>query len=84
MQLGAALEKQEKFADALKAYQAALRAVPNDAAAAKRTEYAQHMDAGVTALKANRKSDAVREFEAALKAAPNDPAATKWLGQAKR
>ncbi|HEY1376273.1 MAG TPA: hypothetical protein VGF55_05740 [Gemmataceae bacterium] len=84
MQAAAALENQAKYADAAKAYQAALRAVPNDPAATKRAEYAQHMDAGLTAVKAGKKADAVREFEAALKDAPNDEAATRWLQQARR
>jgi colicin import membrane protein len=84
MQAGAAWEKQEKFADALKAYQAALRLAPGDAAATKRAGFAQHMDAGLTALKAGKKPDAAREFEAALRDAPNDPTATKWLQQARR
>jgi tetratricopeptide (TPR) repeat protein len=84
MQVGAALEKQEKFADALKAYQAALGIVSTDQAAIKRADYTRHMDAGLTALKAGKKPDAAREFEAALKTAPNDPAATKWLQQARR
>lgn len=79
MQLGAALETQEKYADALKAYQAALKVVANDPDATKRATYAQHMAAGQVALKAGKKADAAREFEAALQGVPKDPAATKWL-----
>lgn len=84
MQAGAAWEKQEKFGDALRAYQAAVKLAPGDVAATKRADFALHMDAGLTALKAGKKPDAVREFEAALRDAPNDPAATKWLQQARR
>src|SRR5262249_36806417 len=46
MQAGAALEKQQKFAEAMKAYQEALKLMPQDAkaAAALRTaEFSQHM-----------------------------------------
>jgi tetratricopeptide (TPR) repeat protein len=84
MQAAAALEKQEKFGDALRTYQAALRLAPNDPTATKRAGFNQHMDAGMAALRAGKKLDAAREFEAALRDAPNDPAATKWLAQARR
>ncbi len=84
MQLGAALEKQQKYADALKAYQAALKVVPNDPAATQRSEYARQMDAGLTALRAGKKPDAARAFESALKVAPKDEAATAGLQQALR
>jgi TolB-like protein len=83
-QAGAELEKQERFGDALKAYETALRILSTDPAAIKRAQFAEHMDAGVTAMNAGRKPDAVRDFEAALKIAPNDPAATKWLQKARR
>ncbi len=84
MNAAAALARQEKYADAQKAYEAALRTQPNDPEATRRVEYAKRMDAGVKALKANKKPDATREFEAALKAVPKDAAATKALQQAKR
>jgi tetratricopeptide (TPR) repeat protein len=84
MQVAAALEKQEKYADALKSYQAALKVLPNDATAILRAEYARQMDAGLTALKAGKRDDAARAFESALKAAPNDEAAAKWLRQVRR
>jgi tetratricopeptide (TPR) repeat protein len=84
MQAGAALERQQKYADAAKAYQEALKAVPGDAAATRRTDYAQHMDAGTKFLQQNKKPDAAREFEAALKSAPNDAAATRALQEARR
>ncbi len=84
MQTGAALEKQENYADALKAYQAALAIDSADPTAIRRADFARHMDAGVTALKSAKKPDAAREFEAARKLAPNDPAAIRWLQQARR
>jgi TolB-like protein len=84
MEAGAAFEKQDKYADAVKAYKAALRVVPSDRGAARRTEFAEHMDTGLTALKADKKAEAVREFEAALRIAPKDAAALKWLQEARR
>ena len=84
MEAGAALEKEDKFGDALRAYETALRIVANDASAMKRVEYTRLMDAGVTALNSGRKLDAVHEFEAALKSVPNDAAATRFLQQARR
>jgi tetratricopeptide (TPR) repeat protein len=84
MQTGAAFERQEKFADAAKAYEEALKAVPDDDHATKRLDYAKHMDAGLKLLRAQKKADAAKEFEAALKSAPNDPAATRALQQARR
>jgi tetratricopeptide (TPR) repeat protein len=83
MQAGASLEKQEKYADAAKAYRAALQAHPGDTAATKKIEYATHMDAGQQALKTKKPADAVKSFEAALKIEPNDEAATKALKQAR-
>lgn len=86
MQNGANAEKQQRWDDAMKAYQEALRLVPNDAKAnqgLKNAEYQQHMGEGQKAQKAKRFNDAVREFEAALKAKPNDPTATDALKRAK-
>jgi tetratricopeptide (TPR) repeat protein len=86
MQLGAALEKQQKHADAVKAYQEALKFVPGDAQANegyRRAKYAQHMGEGQRQLTARRFTEAVREFEAALQVRPGDPAATEALKRAK-
>ncbi|MFO0809353.1 MAG: hypothetical protein U0746_12070 [Gemmataceae bacterium] len=83
MNEGASLVRQQKYADAQKAYEAAIKALPNDPEATRRVEYAKRMDAGTKAMKANKKADAVKEFEAALKAIPRDEAATKALQQAK-
>ncbi|HYT87847.1 MAG TPA: hypothetical protein VEL76_03935 [Gemmataceae bacterium] len=83
MQAGAAQEKQQKFADALKAYQAALKIVPGDAKATERVRYTTHMAEGQRLHVARQFAAAVREYEAALQLVPNDPAATAALKRAK-
>lgn len=83
MRAGSAAERAGKFAEAAQAYQAALKAIVNDPAAAKRAEYCRDMDAGTKALGAKKFADAVKAFEAALKVAPNEPAALRGLKQAR-
>ena len=86
MQAAAALEKQQKYAEAIQAYQAALRWVPKDAratAALRNVEFTQHMAEGRKGLTAKRFADAAREFEEALKLFPNNPEAAKALKQAR-
>ena len=83
MNAAAALEKQQKYADAVPAYKAALRVVPNAPAATKGVDFAQHVADGQKALAARKFPDAVREFEAALKVMPNDADATAFLKRAK-
>ncbi len=83
MDAAAALEKQQKYADAVAAYKAALKVVPNDPTATKGADFAQHMADGQKALAARKFPDAVREFEAALKVTPNDAEATAFLKRAK-
>jgi tetratricopeptide (TPR) repeat protein len=86
MQAGAVLEKQQKLADAVKAYEQALRAIPKDAKATegyRRVKYALHMGEGRRWLAARRFVEAAREFEAALQVVPNDPAATDLLRRAR-
>jgi tetratricopeptide (TPR) repeat protein len=83
MQAGAALEKQKKYAEALKAYQAALRAAPGDAKANAAVQFTQHMDQGLKLLQAGRNAEAAREFEAALRAAPGNAEAQNSLNQAR-
>jgi tetratricopeptide (TPR) repeat protein len=79
----AALEKQQKYADAVVAYRAALRAVPSDGRATRGADFAQHMADGQKALAAKKFPDAVRDFEAALKVMPNHADATALLKRAK-
>ena len=83
LQAASALEKQEKFAEALQEYKEALKALPNDPAAMKRADYVLHMDAGTRLFKDNKKSESAKEFEAALRIAPDDAAAKTWLRQTK-
>ncbi len=87
MQTAAALEKQQKYTEAIKAYQEALRAVPGDARAAaalKGAEFAQHMAEGKKAAAARRFPDAVREYEEALKLSPGNPEANSALQRARQ
>jgi tetratricopeptide (TPR) repeat protein len=83
MDAAAALEKQQKYADAVTAYRAALRAAPNDPKATKGAEFAQNMADGQKALAARKFPDAVRDFEAALKVMPGNADATALLKRAK-
>jgi tetratricopeptide (TPR) repeat protein len=86
MQAGAALEKQQKLADAIRAYNEALRLVPDDpkaTAALRAADLAQHLTEGQKALKARRFGVAAKEFEEALKIAPGHPEATRLLKQAR-
>jgi tetratricopeptide (TPR) repeat protein len=87
MQAGAALEKQKKLAEAMTAYQAALKALPGDAratAALRGAEVALHLDQGQKHLQAGRNADAAREFEAALRLAPGNREAQEGLSRAKK
>jgi tetratricopeptide (TPR) repeat protein len=86
MQTGAALEKQQKFADAARAYQEALRWQPGDARAAaalRSAQFAQRMADGKKLLAARRFPDAAREFDEALKLAPTDAEAKALLARAR-
>jgi hypothetical protein len=83
MDAAAGFEKQQKYADAVTAYRAALKAVPNDARATKALDFAEHMADGQKALSAKKFPDAVREFEAALKMTPGHADATALLKRAK-
>ncbi len=87
MQNAATLEKQQKFADAVKAYEEALKHQPKDANATKGQKAAQfnlHLQEGQKHLQAKRFPEAVREFDAALVIAPNNPIATNLLNKAKQ
>lgn len=86
MQAGAAFDKQKKWDDARKAYDAALKQIPKDAkatGAVNKASYHISMDNGNRFLTARQFPNAVREFEAALKLFPNDPDATAGLKKAK-
>jgi tetratricopeptide (TPR) repeat protein len=86
MQQGAALEKQQRYADAARAYQEALRLLPGDAKAAaalRSAQFSSHMAEGQKAMNARRYPDAVREYEEALKISPGNAAAAAALKQAR-
>jgi len=87
MQEGAGLEKQAKYADAVKKFQEALQLMPNDAqatAGVRRAQFGQHMADGQRFLDGSQWVNAHREFEAALKINPNDAGAKKLLEKAKQ
>jgi len=83
MDAALALEKQQKYADAVPAYKAALRALPNDSKATTGADFAQHVADGQKAQAARKFPDAIREYEAALKLIPNHPDATAFLKRAR-
>jgi tetratricopeptide (TPR) repeat protein len=85
MQAGAALDKQKKWDEAMKAYDAALKQLPKDAkaeAALNKATYNHHMTEGDKAFTARRFMDAVREYDAAVKLYPKDQDAAKALKKA--
>jgi tetratricopeptide (TPR) repeat protein len=87
MDSGAALEKQQKYADAMKAYQEALKVRPNDQKATqalRNADFNIHLTEGQKHLQARRFVEAQREFEAALRIMPNNPTATNLLNKAKQ
>jgi predicted Zn finger-like uncharacterized protein len=86
LQAGAAALQQQQYADAIRAFKAALDLDPDNAAAQdglRQARYADAMTEGWRALNARRRQDAVRFFEDALKEKPGDPQATTALQQAK-
>ena len=84
LQLAAAFEKQQKYADAIKAYREALRLVPGDAKAKRLLEFAQKMDDGTKSLSSKKFADAARSFEEALKLSPGNQDAAKALQKARQ
>lgn len=86
MQLGAALEKQRQWPEALAAYREALKLLPGDTAAqsaVRRVEFRQHLENGQKLLAEKKFAEAATAFEEALKLAPNHPEALRLLKQAK-
>jgi superkiller protein 3 len=97
MKLGDAAMRAQRYSDAMQAYAAALKLVPNDQAAmqglaqaqqalaalaAVQAAYDKYMQAGAAALQLKRYNDARRAFSDALKVVPNDPAALVGLRDA--
>jgi tetratricopeptide (TPR) repeat protein len=83
MQAAAALEKQQKYAEAAQLYQEALKLLPGDATATRRAEFARRMDAGNRQAQAKKWTEAVAEYEAALKLVPDDATAKQLLQTAR-
>jgi predicted Zn finger-like uncharacterized protein len=86
LQTGAAALRQKQYADAIRAFKAALDLDPDNPAALdglRQARYADAMTEGWRALNARRRQDAIRFFEDALKEKPGDPQATTALQQAK-
>ena len=76
-----------KFAEALQAYQDALKHRPNDAKATqgvRNADFNNRLAEGQKHLQARRFAEAVREFEAALRIMPGNQTATDLLNQAKK
>ena len=80
------MEKQQKFAEAVRAYKDALALAPGDAqatASLHTAEFSQHMAEGRKAMAARRFPDGAREFEEALKVKPGNPEAADALKRAR-
>jgi tetratricopeptide (TPR) repeat protein len=87
MQAGAALEKQQKYAEAAQAYQGALRWVPNDPRAGtsvRNANFLLHWSNGQKAHAARRFPDAVKEYDEALKLSPNNADVKNALQRARQ
>ncbi|MCI0641674.1 MAG: hypothetical protein L0Y72_25985 [Gemmataceae bacterium] len=87
MQKALTLEKQKKYEEAWKSFEAALKLDPDDAKAkdgAKRNELAHRTLEGQKFLDQGKFVEAVREFEAALRIAPKNPTLMKLLEKAKQ
>jgi tetratricopeptide (TPR) repeat protein len=86
MQEAAGFEKQQRYADAIKAYQEALKVVPGDARATeglRKADFALHFAEGQRLMTLRRFADAVREYELALQREPGNAAATAALKKAR-
>jgi tetratricopeptide (TPR) repeat protein len=86
IKVGATALARKSYTDAGKAFQAALKLVPDDAVAndgLSRAKYWRAMVDGQQALQLKRRADAVRAFEAALVEKPDDFQAKAGLQKAK-
>ncbi len=98
MMQAAAAMRNERYAEAIRAYTEVLRLVPNDLDATqglrdaraadarearRRMEFDKQMRAGAAAVKQRQYADAVRAYTEALKLYPDEPQATAGLSKAK-
>jgi tetratricopeptide (TPR) repeat protein len=86
MQAGAAFEKQRKYAEAVAAYQAALKQIPNEpkaTAALRNAQFLLHWTTGQAHHAARRFADAVKSYEEALKLQPTNATVKDALARAK-
>jgi tetratricopeptide (TPR) repeat protein len=86
IRLGNTALSRRAYAEAQKAFQDALKLVPDDPTATTRlteARYGNNLQLGRQALFAGRKADAIKALEAALEDKPGDPTATTLLRQAK-
>jgi tetratricopeptide (TPR) repeat protein len=87
IQAGANLEQQQRFQEAVKSYQEALRLAPGDVQAQtgiRRAEFAHFMGEGRRALNGKRFNEAERAFLEALQRVPGHPEAMKGLQTARQ
>ena len=96
MNQGAAAVRHRHFSEAVAAYRAALKVVPEDARAKRglkdaqqglkeaKFQYTQFMNAGTAALQMQNGVAALQAFQQAADLFPNDPAATMALRQAQQ
>lgn len=85
MKNAAGLEKEQKYGEAMKAYQEALKLRPKDAealAGMKKNQFFNHVVVGQQYQNNGMFIEATREFEAALRLQPNNTAVQKLLKQA--
>jgi cytochrome c-type biogenesis protein CcmH/NrfG len=98
MTQGAAALRTQRFADAVQAYTAALRLVPNDpdalqglrdaqaglgGAAPVAIDFDRELQRGLVDLQQKRFGDAIKHFKRALKVRPDSPQALQGLSQAR-
>jgi tetratricopeptide (TPR) repeat protein len=86
MRLGADYQKGKKYAEAVKAYEEALRLIPKDAkatSALRDAKYLYNMTEGQRSYNVGRYNDAVRFFDAALQLFPSSKDAKDWHKKAK-
>jgi tetratricopeptide (TPR) repeat protein len=86
MQEAAAFERQQRYNEAIQAYQDALKIMPKDAKATegmRKADFSLHFAEGQRLLTLRRFPEAAREFELALQRDPGNAAATAALKQAR-